>query len=138
MAETDADDPLLGTWSVSGGTWNISGGPGTYQIVETGALGQSGSGIVRLSGNNVRIEMAHVFFGSIAYDLQLDRASNRMTGTFLGVPVVAVRGAARAARSMRGVLRIREANLPIMRRSADNLDTWYVAADPMPCLLCER
>jgi hypothetical protein len=86
------NDPLVGTWSISAGSWDISGGPVEYSIVEHSAIGQTGNGLARLNGDHVRIQMAHALFGSMVYDLQLDRSNKRMIGAIFGIPVVAERG----------------------------------------------
>jgi hypothetical protein len=91
MANGKQGDPLLGRWNVPGGSWDISDGPTGYTIVERGALGQTGSGSVWIVGDRVTIDMSNVLLGRVVYDFWLDRNSDRMSGSILGMPIVAQR-----------------------------------------------
>jgi hypothetical protein len=88
IAMSSDTDPLIGNWSVSGGSWEISGGPDEYSVVEMGAIGQTGSGIARLAGDQVAIQLDN----GTTYQLTLDGANNTLSGYIFGVvPVVAHR-----------------------------------------------
>ena len=68
-------DPLVGVWQVSGGTWTISGSPGGYNVIEASPIfGQTGAGIARLAGDQVRIDLQSKLLGAIVYNLALNRA----------------------------------------------------------------
>lgn len=85
------DYPLVGIWNLSGGSWKITEGPTEYKVTETGALGRTGQGIARLTGDQVRVELRSILFFTIVYELRLDRENHTMSGTKLGFPIVVER-----------------------------------------------
>ncbi len=76
----DPDNPLAGRWTTSGGSWTLTArGNGVYDLIETGAAGQTGSGTAQQTGEDVSVTIKNVLLGTTNYALKYD--GKRLSGS---------------------------------------------------------